>query len=118
MSDTQKRDEMLDCHSSVGRDHPYHEAMAEEMERLRNQLYLANESARSSSAEAARLGRIIAALREPSLALEAAGHQAYVLKIGQIYADEGHVARHHQTLAINSAIRAAVAAAEKEVGRE
>lgn len=65
-----------------------------------------------------RLERILDKLREPSFALEAAGHQAYVIKIGQIYADEGHVARHHQTLAINSAIRAAVATAEQEVGRE
>lgn len=63
-----------------------------------------------------RLERILDNLREPSFALEAAGHQAYVLKIGQIYADEGHVARHHQTLAINAALRAAVTTAEQEVG--
>ena len=65
-----------------------------------------------------RAERILAALREPSEGVARAGHEAYVLKIGQIYADEGHVARHHQTLAIDSAIRAAVAAAEQEVGRE
>lgn len=102
MSDTQKRDEMLDCHSSVGRDHPYHEAMAEEMERLRNQLYLANESARSSSAEAARLGRILAALREPSDAMRNKVCGAYF---------SSWDSRDIWTVVI----RAAVAAAEREV---
>lgn len=84
--------------AKVYEDH-YADARAE-INRLRDQLYLADQSARSSSAEAARLGRILAALREPSDAVLVAAHKAYV----------------KQPDPTTSAIRAAVAAAEQEVG--
>lgn len=63
--------------------------------------------------EHAQAARILAALREPSESVVRAGHEAYVLKIGQIYADEGHLARAIRLW--QAAIRAAVAAAEQEV---
>lgn len=71
-------------------------------------------------AEIDRLTRILAALREPSESVVRAGHEAYVLKIGQIYADEDHVARAIRLwqAPLRAALRAAVAAAEQEVGRE
>lgn len=65
-------------------------------------------------AEIDRLRRILAALREPSESVVRAGHEAYVLKIGQIYADEGHLARAIRLW--QAALRAAVKAVEQEVG--
>lgn len=62
---------------------------------------------------AERAERILDALREPSESVVRAGHEAYVLKIGQIYADEGHVARAIRLW--QAALRAAVAVAEQEV---
>ena len=79
----------------------YTDARAE-VDRLRDQLHLADQSARSSSAEAARLGRILAALRSPSEAVVEAVFAAML----------------RMDTKTKDIIRAAVAAAEQEVGRE
>ena len=91
----------------------------DEIDRLRDQLYLADQSARSSSAEAARLDRILAALREPSrTALDAA---TAAMEEANFYVMDlktpPPTIRQQQDKVFVAGVRAAVAAAEQEVDR-
>ena len=99
--------EALKAAAKDSMDH-YTDARAE-VDRLRDQLYLADPSARSSSADAARLGRILAALREPSADTVEAATCTF-----NAWDEEREWIKHGMV----NALRAAVTAAEQEVGRE